>query len=151
METEYGTLHFEPLTRFNWEVYANLQPAKDQALYLPTNLYSIAQSKFEAFDLQGILLNNTPVGFAMTHQNNGICWITRIMIDEQYQGKRLGEKALKLLLEKLKNSYSCHEVRTSIDKRNGLAEHIFCQAGFERMSEMGQDGEIFLILKETKR
>lgn len=133
----------QPLTRFNWEAVANLQVAEEQAEYIPSNLYSIAQSRFEPIEPFGIYADEEPVGFLAMGKWSDVHWITRVMIDARFQGKGYGKAALNAALQNLKNKTGVDEVRTSIAHPNALAEYLFYSAGFRRAGRL--DSKEFLM------
>lgn len=129
------TLH--PLTRANWEQAVHLQVATDQADLLPDNLTSIAQSRFEQnCELYGIYKNDLMVGFAMVCRYANVHWITRFMIDHHQQGNGYGTRALEILLKRLYDIPGAKEVRTTLARKNALAEHLFTSHGFRRMNDL---------------
>ncbi len=132
-----------PLNRFNWELAVQLKLHDYQEGYMPDNLTSIAQSKFENLDPTGIFVGERMVGFAMYGNFGGVCWINRIMVDKGFQEQGYGKKALKIILDKLKTRPDCSEVRTSFVHQNALAEYFFSQNGFHRIAD-GLDGEIVM-------
>lgn len=138
-------VHISSLDRFNWELALNLDIADDQRGYIPNNLYSIAQSKFEDCHPFGIWMGKTMVGFQMYCHFQGICWISRIMIDRAHQNKGIGKKALVLLIAELRKDFRCKEIRTSFQQQNALAEVLFSGVGFKRIGE-AVDGEIVMVL-----
>ena len=77
------------MDRFNWEEVSTLSVKEDQKSFLPNNLFSIAQSRFEAgSELFGIRHRGTPVGMVVClNQAGGMLWISRIMIEDEKQEK----------------------------------------------------------------
>lgn len=132
-----------PLTRFNWEQVLELELHDYQEDFLPSNLYSLAQSRFEDLEPFGIFLDGKMVGFLMYGEFSGVCWINRVMIDRDYQEKGIGYKAVELLLGKLARHPKCGEIRTSFARQNALAEYFFGKLGFQKISD-GLDGEIVM-------
>lgn len=132
-----------PLNRFNWETASQLKLSESQAEYLPSNLFSIAQSKFEELKGFAIYSGEEMVGFLMYGNFSGVYWINRIMLDQSQQQKGLGRKAMQILLKKLVNQPGCKEIRTSFVRQNALAEYFFAQLSFERIAD-GLDEEIVM-------
>jgi len=139
-------VELRPLTRFNWEEIAALKTAPDQQDFLPSNLFSIAQSRFEPSELFGVYVRNEAVGFVMLCKWAEVYWITRIMIAESQQSKGYGKTALEKTLQYLKNKTGLREVRTSILNKNAFAEYLFTSCGFER-SERLDDKEFVMKLQ----
>ncbi len=114
-----------PLDRFNWERVLDIRLQPVQEAFVPSILYSLAQAKFENLFPYGIEWEGQMVGFLMYGEFQGICWISRIIIDKEYQSRYIGSSALTLLLQQLKTKPSCKEVRTSFDSANEAARFFF--------------------------
>ncbi len=132
-----------PLNRFNWEIAVQLRLHDYQEDYMPDNLTSIAQSKFENLTPNGIFVGEKMVGFTTFGNFGGVFWINRIMVDKDSQKHGYGRKALGIILDKLKTRPDCSEVRTSFVHQNALAEYFFSQSGFKKITE-GLEGEIVM-------
>ena len=132
-----------PLNRFNWENAANLELHDYQTDFMPSNLHSIAQSKYENLTPCGIFAGDDLVGFLMYGNFSGVYWINRIMVDKAYQELGFGREALGKLLLQLKSKPDCHEIRTSFVRQNAIAEYFFGKAGFKRIAD-GLDDEIVM-------
>lgn len=91
------------------------------------------------------------VGFAMygCFGPNKETWIDRIMIDEKFQGKGLGRKALLKLIAIVKEKYDINEIYLSIIEGNEEAQHLYRSIGFEFTNEKDPNGE--LIFKYTEK
>lgn len=127
-----------PLSRANWERAVALQVNEDQADYLPSNLFTIAQSRFEPADLYGIYLDSTMIGFAAVATYSQVPWITRFMIDKNWQGQGHSHDALQQLVQRLRTKPGTHEIRASISSKNVAAEYLFHSLGFVRTGEIDE-------------
>jgi diamine N-acetyltransferase len=146
MEKQSSTdlrVQIKPLTRFTWEKATALQLHDYQEGFMPSVMYSIAQSKFENLFPYGIFEGDELVGFLMYGEFDGICWVSRIMVDKQHQEQGIGKIALRLLLDILRSHPKCREIRTSFVRQNALAEYFFRSAGFETIGE-GAGNEIVM-------
>jgi diamine N-acetyltransferase len=141
-------IQLKPLTRFNWEQATRLQLHDYQVDFLPSVMFSLAQSKFENLFPYGIFEGDDLVGFAMYGEFDQVCWISRFMLDKAHQEKGIGRLALLQLLDLLRKSPRCKEIRTSFARQNALAEYFFRSVGFEPMGE-GVDREI--VMRWAKR
>ena len=139
-------IRLEPLTRFNWETAIRLSVSEDQQPFIPSNLFSIAQSRFEDSEPFLIVHDEEPVGFLLIVRFSGVYWITRIMIDQFYQGRGYGPIALQKAVDLLKQRKGVDEIRTSVARKNLEAENLFLQAGFRRLQEV--DGKEFVMRLE---
>lgn len=151
MEKESSTerITLRPLSRFNWETAAELEVHEYQEDFLPSNLHSLAQSRFEDLEPLGIYAGDSMVGFLMYGNFSGICWINRVMIDKRYQEKGYGRRAVGQLLKKLNTLPGCDEIRTSFAKSNALAEYFFSSLGFSKKGEP-VNGEIVMQYQRSR-
>jgi len=124
-----------PLTAENWEACAQLRVAPDQAHYLPSNLHSIAQSRFYPDShLAGIHSDRGDlVGFLMygREAESGKQKIFRLMIDHRQQGRGYGSAALRRLLEDLRAHTDHKEVLISYKVDNERARALYARIGFD--------------------
>lgn len=134
-----NSVRIMPLDRFNWERVLHIRPRAEQEGFMPSVLHSLAQAKFENLHPYGIEFEGDMVGYLMYGEFNGICWISRMLIDEHYQGASIGKEALGQLLRKLKTKPTCREVRTSFDPNNERAKRFFLSMGFEPLSSILDD------------
>ena len=141
-------LSIKKLDRFDWETVLDLKVSPEQEDFLPSNLYSIAQTHFEGNVPMGIFLEDQAIGFASYGIWSNVCWINRIMIDQKYQGKGHGSKALKMLLEQLRSNPEIREFRTSVAAKNKAALDFFKQHNFSTFAEP-LENEIVLRLEQV--
>ena len=140
-----GVIEVYPLDRFNWESVAGLKVREDQQAFLPENLFSIAQSRFEpGSEVLGIRYKGIPVGMLICLlQTSGVLWISRIMVEAGHQRLGIGKRALKLLLHYEEGRAGVREIRTSVAKTNSFALGFFESLGFLPLEgEVG--GEVVL-------
>ena len=135
------TLELIPLDRFNWEECLSLQLSPEQEEFMPPILYSLAQSKFEALTPYGIRMGSKMVGFLMYGEFSGICWLSRILIDKDYQDQGLGEIAVRKWIDKMSYRINCREIRTSYARENFRAAQFFGKLGFVPIDD-GLEDEI---------
>lgn len=99
-------LTLRKITQDNWRDCIKLKVREDQSRFIATNENGLALAYVHTeMNPLGIYLDETMVGFIMhaLDPDENIYYINRLMIDENYQGKGYGSKALSLLIEKLKN------------------------------------------------
>lgn len=119
-----------PLDRYNWEACLDIRIAPEQEAFMPPILYSLAQAKFENLHPFGIESDGHMVGMLMYGEFGGICWLSRVLIDVEYQHQGIGTEAVKQLLELLGKKISCREIRTSHARNNHVAAAFFDQLNF---------------------
>lgn len=90
----------------NWRDCIALKVKDEQKRFVATNENALALAYVHTeMNPLGIYLDEKIIGFLMyaLDPDDNIYYINRFMIDENYQGKGNGRKALSLLIEKLKN------------------------------------------------
>ncbi|MEL6672978.1 MAG: GNAT family N-acetyltransferase [Bacteroidota bacterium] len=128
------------LDRYNWESCLSISLLPEQETYVPSILFSLAQASFEAVKPLGIMYRGKMIGLLIHGEFSGICWISRILIDKDYQGRGLGTEAIQQMIKRLAIHPSCREIRTSYVKENQAAQAFFEKLGFEPIpGEIGQE------------
>lgn len=69
-------------------------------------------------------------------------WIDRIMIDEKFQGKGLGRKAMQKLIEIVSKEYGVKVIYLSIIEENEVAFNLYKSIGFVFINERDPNGEL---------
>ncbi|MFI8574981.1 GNAT family N-acetyltransferase [Rossellomorea aquimaris] len=130
----------------NWEECVTLSVSELQKEFVADNAYSLLQSKFmeDQYPL-AIYHQHRMVGFIMygIDPETNRMEMSRLMIDQKYQGKGYGKKATQLLLEKLTHTYGNIELFTSAEPDNGGAIRLYESLGFEKTGEI-MWGEVVL-------
>ena len=142
-----------PVTSENWEALIALKVRDDQKNFVASNLYSIAQAQFGDeykghWDLfpYGIYAAEVPVGFLMyaykfDHPNHQ-AFITRLMIDEKYQGKGYGRFGMKKMLEIFQADERIKTVGISYEPENEGAKKLYASLGFVETGEVEDEETI---------
>lgn len=133
------TIRLAPVTRDNWETCIGLTPADDQKGFVASNLYSLAESKFETSLVPtAIYAGEEMVGFLMWGQDpaDNKYWIVRLMIDRHHQRKGFDRAALDALVSQLGQRPDCQAVYISYKPDNHGAERLYEQVGFRRTGEV---------------
>ena len=156
-------MEFKKITNENiWDV-VNLKVKENQKRYVATNTVSLleayaTQNENEKVEIFAIYEKDTLVGFTMINfnvfdwerapkvaRNNYCLW--RFMIDQRYQGKGLGKKALNEIIKYVKTMPlgKGGKLYLSYVPGNDYAEKLYKDAGFVPNGE--KDGEeIVLVL-----
>lgn len=123
----------------NWQECIKLKVKKEQEHFLPSNLYSLVQAKYQktefySFVPLAIYKEETMVGFIMWDDvpNNGIYVIPRLMIDEQYQGKGIAKLAIQAVIDIIKQKNDCKGIQVSYKPDNVAAQRLYASVGFKR-------------------
>jgi diamine N-acetyltransferase len=135
----------------NWLACIDLKLADGQEQLMPSNLFSIAQSKFYPhWHVVGIYNGDRLVGFAMYGLDlaDNSMNLIRLMIDARHQGQGYGKAALAAILAAIRQQYGPQTIWLSISPRNTAAERLYKRFGFMVESTgLETDDEIFLCLK----
>lgn len=134
------------ITQENWRECARLKVAPDQERFVASNVYSLAESKYEPECVPlAVYEGETMVGFVMyLPEDYGLAkvfYIARLMIGHQYQGKGYGRAVMEMLLERLKSVPGYAAILISFVPENTAAQRLYSSLGFQDTGEI-DDGEI---------
>lgn len=137
-------VRLEDVTAQNWRAVARLKLADDQKQLVASNIYSLAQSKFDPDACpRAIYAGNSVVGFLMydlPEADDEIqeASIYRFMIDMAHQGKGYGREALKRAIEEIREIPGISKISISYVRNNPRAKLFYASFGFvERDSDEG--------------
>jgi diamine N-acetyltransferase len=131
--TQSPDISIKPITEANWEEAANLRVLPEQINFLTPNVYSIAESKFHPELVPcAIYAGATMVGFLMYFRDprDDQYWLYRFMIDERYQGRGYGKRALLQLIEIIRTFPDAPELNVGYDLENHVAANLYKSVGF---------------------
>ncbi|MFK9093614.1 GNAT family N-acetyltransferase [Bacillus salipaludis] len=140
-------ISFKNITQENWQECIGLQVAPHQKSYIASNVYSLAESKFEpSFVPMGVYLDNRMIGFLMYGKDpeDGRYWIIRFMIDQTHQGKGYGKLALAHSINFLKALPDCSQtIILGVKESNSAALRLYQSFGFKD-TDRREHGELLL-------
>ena len=151
-------LELRPVTAGNWRELSRLQVREDQKNFVASNLYSIAESQFgydsahghDTYQMFGIYDNDIPVGFLMYGLNfehpKQQAFITRLMVDQKFQGKGYGRFGMEKMLETFRADGRIEIVAISYEPDNEAARKLYASMGFVETGELVDD-ETLAVLK----
>jgi diamine N-acetyltransferase len=137
------TVYLRAITRENWSQCTQLQLRSDQQDFVSSVALSLAQSKFEPERVPlAIYDDNTLIGFLMYNDHplhDGSYRISRVLIDQKYQGQGYGRKAVLQIIERMRHIPQCTEILIEYSPENTVAAHLYTSLGFEplRKTEYG--------------
>lgn len=144
------------VTKKNWDDICALYPGKDGRMFVASNSYSIAQSVYEdGWVIKGISLGDELIGFTMYgfSEELNAYEICRFMLDERYQLKGYGSKALRVIIDEMFKAYHCDRLYLSTSPDNARGQHVYTRAGFKPTGETCGEGEdiedIYCLMKEA--
>ncbi len=143
------TIHLLDVNDSNWRECAELQIAEEGKKFISSNVYAIAEWKFETESIfRAIYSDNVLVGMLAYYLHDGdygyFYWLYHLMIDKQYQGRGYGEAAVKLSIEEMRQLETT-EIRTMYMPGNIRAQKLYTKLGFEEVGTL-DGGDIFLRL-----
>jgi|WetSurMetagenome_2_1015567.scaffolds.fasta_scaffold321801_2 diamine N-acetyltransferase len=153
------SLSIQPVTKSNWHQLARLKVREDQNQFVAPNVYSIAESHYgydepdgsghwEMYPF-GIFDGDAPVGFLMYGYNFSNrefeAFITRLMVDENHQGKGYGKFGMQKMLEIFRQDDRIHAVGISYEPENEVARKLYASLGFVETGEMLGDETLAVL------
>jgi len=145
------------VTRDTVNVICDLKVSKEQEQFVAPNSISIAEAHFsnEAW-FRAVYADETPVGFVMLAEvpkeeraRIGTHFLWRFMIDERYQGRGYGRKALESVMQHLKEKSNVNALHTSCREGKGSPKGFYINMGFNETGEKLDNGERILKLRIT--
>jgi diamine N-acetyltransferase len=139
------------VTADNWEAVVDLELDADQEDLVASNVYSLAESKFDPDARpRAIYAGRRVVGFLMYDVSRGKgesrkASIYRFMIDRKYQGKGYGRAALKQALDEIKLIPRITKVSIGYMPSNPVARSFYGSFGFVEVG-LDEDGEMIAEL-----
>ncbi len=123
-----------------------IEPSKDCLQDLKNQAYQIV------WNMHGIFLDTHLIGFFMHGkqtqevQSTVPVWLDRMMVDEKYQHKGYGKKALQMILPQLFFMYQADSIYLSFIEGNQVAEKLYQSVGFIDTGEKDEMGERIMVL-----
>jgi diamine N-acetyltransferase len=130
------------ISRENWREALQLSVHPDQqrfvADYQPIALIGLAKAYVSPLGLAwlpyAIYERHEMIGFvelALDSDSTDDYWMYHFFIDQRYQGKGFGKKALAAIIEHVEQNYpACRSINLTIHPENHPAQHLYEAAGF---------------------
>lgn len=146
-------IHLQDVNDSNWRECTGLQLTKEDEKFIASNVYAIAEWKFETESVYRAIYSNTElVGILAYYLHDGdhgyFYWLYHLMIETKYQGKGYGEAAVKLAVKEMRQ-LGANEIRTMYMPGNIRAQNLYKKLGFEEIGTL-DGGDIFLQLRAKK-
>jgi diamine N-acetyltransferase len=138
------------VTADNWEAVADLELSDDQEDLVASNLYSIAESKFDPDARpRAVYAGERVVGFLMyevwDEGDAKEAAIYRFMIDRAEQGRGYGRAALKKALDEIRALGGVRKIAITYMPENPVAKPFYGSFGFVETG-IDEDGEVIAEL-----
>jgi diamine N-acetyltransferase len=135
-----------PVTVDTLNAICRLQVTESQRRMVVPNDVSIAEAYFHREEawFRGIYAGDEPVGFVMLYDSpaEGVYFLWRLMIDERFQGRGYGRRALELLVDYVRARPNAKELGVSYHKGAGSPEGFYRKLGFVETGEMEGDEHV---------
>ena len=147
-----GGMHIRlrEITGENWQEAIALRVSRKQIPYVPSNIFSLAESKFipERVPL-GIYDGPQMVGMVVCSYTpgQGRAWIHRVMIDENYQNKGYSRATMQKILERMEGIPGCKVIGVDWRPGNSNLEKCYQSFGFKKTGQRTEEGDIVAVLK----
>lgn len=133
-------IELREITKDNYEECLHLKVAESQKAFVSSNVHSLAQARvyYETAFPFAVYADETMVGFIMLgyYEVKGYYTLWKFMIDERYQNKGYGKKALRLGIDYLVNRFQVKEVYTAYYAANHIARNLYASVGFRETGEV---------------
>ncbi|MBC2855510.1 GNAT family N-acetyltransferase [Cetobacterium sp. 2A] len=131
----YPEVNLSPIDSYNWKPLSNLTVKPEQKkLYPISNLswLTINSTNDTTPTIFSVEIDGYPVGIIgyINEEDDNSNWINPFMIDKSFQNKKLGGKALKAIIEIIKNSDSLSSIKVNYNKNNIIAESLYRKHNF---------------------
>lgn len=137
-----------PVTDENREAVCQIMVREDQAKYVWDNRRTLdALEEWESPRTQtfpmAVYAGSEVVGFAMytVSPAKKWCYIDRLMIGADMQGKGFGRQALILLINEMKQRFDVTEFEVGVDSDNVVAKQTYASQGFRFKDYFAGDAE----------
>jgi diamine N-acetyltransferase len=125
----------EAVTIDNFEALMDMELPPEQAAYLASNAYSIAQSHYYPdWRPRAIYADGAPAGFALYDIEGdgepGCYAIYRLMVDHPRQNQGIGRRAMALLLDEIRACRDARRITICYKPGNGTARRFYASLGF---------------------
>lgn len=127
-------IELKEITPDNFEKVLNLKVAEYQKSFVSTVVYSLAQAwLYKSAYPFAIYANDKAVGFIMLgyYEERKQYTLWKFLIDERYQNKGYGRKALLLAIDYLIDTFDVSEIFTGVSLGNEIAKYLYYSVGFE--------------------
>ena len=150
---ELSPVTLREITSENLRAILELSVAEHQLQAYPrSNAYSIAEAHDPPDNdpvwLRAIYAGDTPVGFMMTSEapDQGEYFLWRLMIDQRFQNRGYGRRAVQLLIERIRRSSNPRALITSHLKVDANSGGFYERMGFKYSRDSTSTDEVELKL-----
>lgn len=141
-------LYLQPISPENWRL--DLKVRDEQKSYVANKTailamaYAYRNHRSEAFIIYN---DSTPIGMVLYYDNEKqrAYTLSQFFIDYRYQAKGFGDKALKLIIEKIKNDNKYDKILLCYIEEDFPAKKFYEKHGF-KLTGFKEEDEIEMVL-----
>lgn len=139
-------IKLEKINKKNYEECLKLKVADNQIQFVLSNTHSLAKAYvyYHVVTPFAIYNDEIMVGFIMLRKVDDGYFIDQFMIDERYQMKGYGKKAMKEVIEQMKKDKTYHKVYLIYKYENSAAANLYSQLGFKITSRSEEYKEVYM-------
>lgn len=146
-------IRLREITQDTVRAICDLKVSKEQEQFVAPNSISIAEAHFsKGAWFRAVYAGETPVGFVLLarvpkeeRKLLGTHFLWRFMIDERFQGRGYGRKALESVIQHFKEK--ANTLHTSCHEGKGSPKGFYRKMGFKETEKKLDNGEQILKLK----
>ncbi len=142
------TVSLREVTKENLLPILKLSVQEDQNKFVASNAVSIAEAHFEEHAwFRAIYANEDPIGFVMLYRDTqeAAYELWRFMIDQRFQGKGYGQKALEQVIDIVRGLPNATKLSLSCNPAEGGPEPFYRKFGFVETGEWQEDEKIMVL------
>lgn len=142
-------MELREITMENFLECIKLSVSDMQKGFVASNMFSLAEAKADGVSVPlAIYDGDTMVGFIMYDydEKEKTGWISRLMVDQRYQGRGHGRWAMMEVIGRLRGIEGIKIMRTSFAPENSAARKLYTSLGFKLTGEQ-IDGEDVCIME----
>lgn len=136
------------ITKDTVRTIVKLKVAPGQERFVANNGMSIAEAHYspEVAWFRAIYVDDQPAGFVMLSDDSvkQVYYLWRLMIDERFQRKGIGQRALKLVMDYVRTRPGATHLLTSVVPGEGTPGPFYEKLGFTYTGEVDDD-ELVMI------
>ncbi len=148
-------IKIQPVTRENWEEALKISLYEHQVSLVPSVIEGIAYAYIkpwdEAFDPYVLEIDGEVFGFfylSYTPDSTDNYWIGGFQIDQSYQGKGMGKRAIRAILDYITKQHpECKVISLTVERDNEIAQNLYKSMSFISENRTNSDDEVIYRLE----
>jgi diamine N-acetyltransferase len=143
-------LILKEVTADNWQQVVALRMPQVHRDLVPSNAYSLAESKFVADRIPlAVYDDELLIGLVVVSYNESIGrgWIHRFMIDQQFVNKGYSRKTIKMVIRRMRRLPGCQFIGVDYRPKNTILEQFYEGLHFQKTAHATEAGDAIAILR----